>query len=86
MLFLLDKSTGMGNPLNLEKGVYVGYRTNRFPLPITPLTVSVQKIFAFIFGNVIFLPAMSFWPGLPYWQICITSIALKTQRTIPVTA
>ncbi len=36
------------------KWMYVGYQTNKFPLPVTLLTVSVWKIFAFIFGNVIF--------------------------------
>ncbi len=35
--------------------VYVlGYRTKKFPLPVTPLTVSVRVFFAFIIGNVFF--------------------------------
>jgi hypothetical protein len=39
--------------------VYVGYQTGRFPLPVMPLTVSVRVFFAFIFGNVIFLPVQA---------------------------
>jgi hypothetical protein len=38
--------------------VYVGYQTDKFLLPVTPLTVSVRVFFAFIFGNVFFLPVM----------------------------
>ncbi len=34
--------------------VYVGYHTDKFMLPVTPLTVPVQEFFAFIIGDVIF--------------------------------
>ena len=54
-------------------GVYVGYRTNKFTLPVTPLTVSLRNIFAIIFGNVIFL-IFARVTLLPYWQICITTV------------
>ncbi len=39
-------------------GFYVGYRTNKFPLPVISLRVPVRVFFAFISGNVIFLPVM----------------------------
>ncbi len=37
---------------------YVGYQTDKFRLPATPLTVSVRVFFAFVFGNVSCLPVM----------------------------
>jgi hypothetical protein len=43
---------------NKQFDVYVGYRANNFRLPVIPLTAPVQVFFAFISGNVIFLPVM----------------------------
>jgi hypothetical protein len=38
--------------------MHVGYRTNKFTLPVMPLTVPVRVFVAFLLGNVIFLPVM----------------------------
>ncbi len=43
---------------SLALRVYVGYRTDKFTLPVMPLTLLVRKICAFIFGNNFFLPVM----------------------------
>ncbi len=52
VIALSTMTKGMDDP---DMNEYVGYQTNKFLLPVMPVTVSVRVFFAFIICNVIFL-------------------------------